>query len=34
MQLLGDSSTEDGYNKGLKIVQNKVTKFEFDKENV
>ena len=34
MQLLGESSTEDGHNKGLEIVKNKVTKFEFNKENI
>tara|TARA_B100002051_G_C16718959_1_gene631161 strand:- start:1181 stop:1795 length:615 start_codon:yes stop_codon:yes gene_type:complete len=33
MQLLGSSSTEDGYTKGLEFVNNKVTKFSStDKE--
>tara|TARA_B100001250_G_scaffold411871_1_gene441596 strand:- start:2440 stop:3060 length:621 start_codon:yes stop_codon:yes gene_type:complete len=32
MQLLGSSSTEDGYTKGLEFINNKVTKFEFSAE--
>ena len=34
MQLLGSSSTEDGYTEGLKFVKNKVTKFSFKQKDI
>ena len=30
MQILGSSSTEDGFTDGLNFIENKVTKFEFE----